>query len=244
MSYTKLFNSILDSTIWQEPADTKLVWITLLAMSDKNGEVQASIPGLAARAGVKIAACEAALARLMEPDVYSRTKDDEGRRIEEIEGGWFLLNHAKYRAAASDDDRREKAAIRARRHYEKTKRNGKPNAILTPTSRQISQAEAEANPDANAEADPLKGNKGCFHTSDGKVWKPRFPYPQSPEEMEQTLAQHEVEYCPNWDGNFFLEMQANRWIVDGRPVFDWVALYKSRTDLLKDCAGYDDMLPM
>lgn len=147
MSYTKLFSSILDSTIWQEPQETKLVWITMLAMSDQNGEVQASLPGLAARSGVPLSACAVAIERLLSPDKYSRTKDDEGRRIEEIDGGWMLLNHVKYREMASDDDRKAKAAIRSKRHYEKTKRNQKPNASLTLSSLQIPQAEAEAEAD-------------------------------------------------------------------------------------------------
>lgn len=159
MAYTKLFSSILDSTIWQEPPATKLVWITLIAMADRNGEIQASIPGLAARSGVPLSDCEIAIEKLLSPDKYSRTKDDEGRRIEEIDGGWLLLNHAKYRDMASDDDRKEKAAIRARRHYEKAKRNGKPNgkpnACLTPSSRQISQAEAEAEAEAVRSAPPF-----------------------------------------------------------------------------------------
>jgi hypothetical protein len=107
MQFTKLFNSILDSTIWQEPLETKVVWITMLAMCDRNGEVHASIPGLAKRAGVTIPQCNAALSCLESPDEYSRTKDHDGRRIEEIDGGWALLNHAKYRQLLSAEERRE-----------------------------------------------------------------------------------------------------------------------------------------
>ena len=209
-----------------------------MALADKNGEVMASIPGLADLSRVTIEECETAIKSFLSPDKYSRTKTAEGRRIQEINGGWFLINHPEYRALASKEDSMQKAAERMARH----RRNKALQGVTVAESKDI--AEAEANPDADAEADPLKYNKGCLRTRDGKVWAPRFPYPQSPEEMEQTLAQHEVDYHPNWDGNFFLEMQANRWIVDGRPVFDWVTLYKSRTDLLKDCAGYDDMLPM
>ena len=53
--YTKLFSSILASTIWDEDAPTRLVWITLLAMSDKNRTVEGSIPGLAHQARVSLA---------------------------------------------------------------------------------------------------------------------------------------------------------------------------------------------
>jgi hypothetical protein len=107
MQFTKLFNSILDSTIWQEPLQTKIVWITMLAMVDRTGEVHASVPGLAKRAGVSLSECEEALRCLKSPDPYSRTKDHEGRRVRDIDGGWELLNHAKYRALLSAEERRE-----------------------------------------------------------------------------------------------------------------------------------------
>lgn len=84
----------------------------MLAMSDKYGICEASIPGLADRAKVSISDCEKALAELLAPDPYSRTTDFDGRRIEKIDGGWQLLNHAKYRDKMSADDRREKDRIR------------------------------------------------------------------------------------------------------------------------------------
>jgi hypothetical protein len=106
-TYTKLFESILDSTVWQEPLPTKVTWLTMMAMADRDGVVSASVPGLAHRAGVTIEECEVALAKFQEPDPYSRTKDHEGRRVEAVDGGWLLLNHAKYRAMMSAEDRRE-----------------------------------------------------------------------------------------------------------------------------------------
>ncbi len=119
MAYTKLFSSIITSTVWMEDDATRIVWITLLAMADKNGEVQGSIPGLARLAGVSLEACDTAIAKFLAPDLRSRTKTDDGRRIEEIDGGWFLLNHAKYRRMASLDDQRERNAARQRRFREK-----------------------------------------------------------------------------------------------------------------------------
>jgi len=107
MQFTKLFQSILDSTIWQEPSETKILWITMLAMADRNGEVQASMPGLAKRAGITLAQCESGLNFLLSPDRYSRTPDHEGRRVAPVDGGWQLLNHGKYRALLSAEERRE-----------------------------------------------------------------------------------------------------------------------------------------
>ncbi len=95
--YTKVFNSILTSTIWQEDSDTKVVWVTLLALADANGVANATIPGLANLAGVPLAKTIQAIKKFLAPDRYSRTKTDGGRRIMEVEGGWLLLNHSAYR---------------------------------------------------------------------------------------------------------------------------------------------------
>jgi hypothetical protein len=105
--YTKLFSSIIGSTIWREDNDTRIVWITMLAMADKDGVVEASVPGLADFSRISVDGTRAALAKLMAPDPDSRSKEFDGRRVEEQDGGWRLLNHAKYRAKLSEIERRE-----------------------------------------------------------------------------------------------------------------------------------------
>ena len=105
--YTKLFGSILDSTIWREQNSTRILWITMLAMAGKSGVVESSVPGLADRARLSRAETDAALLALMAPDPDSRTKEHEGRRISAVDGGWLILNHGKYRAKLSMEERRE-----------------------------------------------------------------------------------------------------------------------------------------
>lgn len=162
MAYAKLFSTIVTSTVWGEPHTTRIVWITMLATADKNGEVMATIPGIARLANVTIAEAEEAIARFLAPDPYSRTPDDEGRRIEKIEGGWHLLNYEKYRRMASLDEKKESNAERQRRHRERKKRNGVPvtsnaldgqnNATVTPKT---DKAEAEAEAEANKSTTPF-----------------------------------------------------------------------------------------
>lgn len=106
-TYTKLFSSITESTVWGESYATRIVWVTMLAMADAKGAVYGSVPGLARRANVTLQEVETALAAFMAPDAYSRTKDEDGRRIEEIDGGWRLINHAKYSAVRNAEERRE-----------------------------------------------------------------------------------------------------------------------------------------
>lgn len=121
MPYTKLDAGIIYSTVWREPPATVKVWITMLAMADKHGEVMASVPGLMDVAKVTREECDAALACFLSPDPDSRTQDFDGRRIERIEGGWSILNHAHYRAKGDKEDRKRKAADRAKRYRERQK---------------------------------------------------------------------------------------------------------------------------
>jgi len=157
MSYTKLFSSIVTSTIWTEDADTCKIWVTMLAIANKHGEVQASIPGLAQISGMSLEATEIAIEKFLSPDKYSRTSDDEGRRIEKIDGGWLLLNHAKYRAMASKDEEKTATAKRQAAFRDRQKRNEKvtdSNGLVTPCNGDVTENRDIA--EAKAEADPFK----------------------------------------------------------------------------------------
>lgn len=130
----------------------------MLAMADQHGYVGASVPGLAARARVSLEGCIAALDAFMQPDQWSRTKDFEGRRIAETEGGWILLNHAKYRQQRNADERRD--------YMKNLMRTKRLLANVSSVSRHeppLAQAEAEAEAEAkdqkllspSAKADPI-----------------------------------------------------------------------------------------
>ncbi len=102
--FTKLFSTIVTSSIWGEDNVTLRVWITMLSQSDANGVVGGSIPGFAHLARVTIPEMESALERLSAPDPYSRTPDQEGRRIESVPGGWRILNYLAYRERCQAKD--------------------------------------------------------------------------------------------------------------------------------------------
>jgi hypothetical protein len=148
-SFTKLFASITESTVWGESMSTRIVWICMLAMADQHGRVMASVPGLAHRARVSLEEALAALKRFMTPDPYSRTPDHEGRRIEVIDGGWRLLNYAKYRAMKDEENERARNAERQARF--------RANHPVTVTEERYSNAPTvtvtESNPIAEAEVE-------------------------------------------------------------------------------------------
>jgi len=117
--YTKLFSLILSSSIWGEDVQTRVVWITMLALKDMRGIVNASVSGLARIANVSVDACQEAITKLEAPDPDSRTKDHDGRRIEPVPGGWVVLNHFKYRNAVAQDPETAGARERMKRFREK-----------------------------------------------------------------------------------------------------------------------------
>jgi hypothetical protein len=144
--YTKLFNSILSSTIWREDLATKVVWVTMLAMADRDGIVEGSIPGLAHLAGATIQQTEASIQKFLGPDPYSRTPEHEGRRIEKANGGWRLLNAEKYRDRLSAEDIKERNRIRQARWRERHGR--KPNGeSVTKTLCSVTDVICDANND-------------------------------------------------------------------------------------------------
>lgn len=175
MGYTKLFSTIVTSTIWRESVETKVVWVTMLALSNKHGIVEASIPGLAAMSGVSIEACESALAVLESPDRYSRTPDNQGRRVEAIPGGWELLNHKLYRERLSDDERREYERLRKQRQRAREKGNvpNCPGQVPDP-SRNVGDPSQMSRKAEEEEEDPEAGTKNPpTPPAGGSAGKPR-----------------------------------------------------------------------
>jgi hypothetical protein len=191
LAYTKLFQSIITSTIWLEDDPTRIVWITMLALADKHGEVQGSVPGLARIAGVKVEACAKALKLFMAPDKDSRTKDLEGRRIQEIDGGWMLINHDKYRRMASRDDRNEKSAERVKRWRDNRKTETQCYANET-LQRDIADSDSEADTDkkethSSSESGARK-TTATAKTGDGNGRGTRLPDDWKPDDELRSFA--------------------------------------------------------
>lgn len=112
----------------------RVVWITMLAMSDAAGRVDGSVPGLADLSRVSVEECQTALKCLSDPDFFSRTKEHEGRRIKEIDGGWIILNYLKYREATPMDLRREQNREAQKRWREKHKLTVSKVSVRNPPS--------------------------------------------------------------------------------------------------------------
>jgi hypothetical protein len=139
-SFAKIYASILDSSVWSEDPGTRVVWLTMLVMCDAEGFVEASVQGIARRANVPVEVCRRSMELFQAPDPDSKDPDHEGRRVERVEGGWLVLNYAKYR------EKRTPAQIRA---AERQRRFRERQSVTRNACNALSRTEAEAEAEAH-----------------------------------------------------------------------------------------------
>lgn len=139
MAWIKLDKSIMASSVWR-PRELRTTWVTMLLMAEpitndkpsqayhpvsgeptwvvppgRYGIVHASSDGIAGSDGLSVEECDGYLVMLSEPEKRSRTQAHGGRRIARIDGGFLILNYAKYR------DAQETSIERVRRWRERQK---------------------------------------------------------------------------------------------------------------------------
>jgi len=96
--YNKLFNKIVDSSIWMQEDHVRLVWMMFIAIMDEDGFVNlASERNVAHRAVMAMDKAVEAIRILESPDPESSNPANEGRRISRVPGGWIVLNAKEYR---------------------------------------------------------------------------------------------------------------------------------------------------
>ena len=154
MAYIKLDNNFADSSLLAEGGFEQAgVFFYLCSKADLHGWATVSLPTIAKAGGITVERAEGHLKALAAPDPYSRTPDDEGRRIRirrEPEWGIEIVNYDKYRSkdhTAAERQRRfrerQKEGVTVKRvtshktedigHRTKDKRSsGKPTVPHTP----------------------------------------------------------------------------------------------------------------
>ncbi len=160
MAYSKLHASIIGSSLWTEGDSVRILFITLLAMCDKDGCVYGTRPGISRIAMVDPDESDDAWTVLMSPDKHSsdkmRAPENEGRRIEEIPGGFRLLNFEYYRGLRNDDDRREQNR-QAQARFKAKVSQGKPRSAKVShdqPQKAHTEAETEAETDTKKKKQP------------------------------------------------------------------------------------------
>lgn len=123
--WTPLWSEIVTSSIWEEDLPTRVVWITMLAVMDWGGYVSGSVASMNRLANLddeKL--CAEAIKVLESPDRKNPNQPNRGIRIQRVDKGWLVLNHAKYREMIQKEYRRAYKADNAKKNRAKKKGPG------------------------------------------------------------------------------------------------------------------------
>lgn len=185
----------------------------MLSLADSDGNVKASVIGLAHLSRKTLAETETALQVLSAPDPHSGRKEMEGRRITTVDGGWHLVTHPFYRESGMSEDTK-----RYWRDRKKVQRERQGQSRTVKDKRTTSRTPASVLVHGNASvSDREEDPKG-----EGKR-KAR-----SEEEV--------VEFCKSVglrenDGHYFWNhWEGNGWINGAKPIRSWKATIRSWKD--------------
>lgn len=107
-TWTPVWSKLPDSSVWAESKEVKILFITMLALKDRDHIVRYNAFELARKANLSEAEVLEALKVLSSPDTRRlEPQDYDGRRIEKVEDGWLMLNGEKYRRKMQELYRKE-----------------------------------------------------------------------------------------------------------------------------------------
>ncbi|MDA1178800.1 MAG: hypothetical protein O2931_08400 [Planctomycetota bacterium] len=217
MGYTKLFSSITESSLWSEPKEVRILFVSMLARADATGFVEASLPGLARMSNLTLEETESGIANLEGPDKYSKNEDNEGRRITKVDGGWCIINYEEYRNRRSDEDRREYM-----REYMAKYRRGKHS--VNSTANKVSK-KANSKPSVSRGKPPLaQATATASSTAPIPNAQPTNPRARGiPKNWEEVKAEAEMRAIPIAEAErFFHHFESSGWIdKNGHQIKCW-----------------------
>lgn len=117
--YGKIFDSIYEGTLYGQ-WEALVTFQQMIVLCDADGMIDMTPQAIAARTSIPLEIIRKGISILEAPDPYSRTPDQEGRRIELIDAhrpwGWHIVNHAKYMGLQDADMVRAQTRERVRKH--------------------------------------------------------------------------------------------------------------------------------
>lgn len=115
--YTPLFSKIVESSLWDEPDFVVKVFLTMLAVKDKDWVVRRNAYNLAFLSRKSEEEVIKALDVLESPDTRRKeAQEHEGRRIKKVDGGWLIINGPYYQKVMQDINGRLRNAERQKRY--------------------------------------------------------------------------------------------------------------------------------
>ena len=124
--YTPLFSKIVESSLWDEPDYVVKIFLTMLAVKDRDWVVRRNAYNLAFLSRKTEEEVLGALKILASPDLRRKEEQkDEGRRIRKVEDGWLIINGSYYQEVMQRINGRLRNAERQRKHRSKEPPTGR-----------------------------------------------------------------------------------------------------------------------
>lgn len=194
--YTPIFSGLFQGSLCGKYPDL-YVWLVMLGLSNRHGEVDCHPNYIATVAGITPALVLQAISSLCEPDPQSRTPDNEGRRLEPLPGrgfGWLILNHAKYREQA------RKSAFDAARTADGRNADRMRDRRVDPTrpakTREDPPSYSDSNTDLNNKSREVGARKRASRLPED--WKPSEVSEKYAEELGLDPAKVLVRFADYW----------------------------------------------
>lgn len=123
--YGKIFDSMYKGTLYGQ-WEAIVTFQQMIVLCDEDGIIDMTPPAISATTSIPREIIEKGIEILQQPDKYSRSPAEDGRRIILIDPerpwGWRIVNHAFYKNLASREDKKraDRERIAAKRADEKT----------------------------------------------------------------------------------------------------------------------------
>jgi hypothetical protein len=148
--YGKIFSSIYEGTLYGQ-WEALVTFQQFIVLCDADGIVDMTPPAIAARTSIPLEIITKGISILEKVDPYSRTPEQEGRRIELIDAhrpwGWHIVNHQKYQHMQDADTIRAQTRERVRRHREAKADQRYGNESVTDSNGQKRHTDTDTNTD-------------------------------------------------------------------------------------------------
>ena len=157
--YGKIFVTMYDGTLIENWKGL-VTFQQMIVLADENGVIDTTPKVLSARTGIPLEIIEEGIAVLEAEDKYSRSPEENGKRIERIDAhrpwGWIIVNYGKYVRLGNRNDKKQadKERIAAKREaLRANKKEGLSNR------REVSQSVASVAKVAHIDIDIDKKTK-------------------------------------------------------------------------------------
>lgn len=213
--YGKIFDSMYEGTLYGH-WEAIVTLQQMLVLCDSAGNIDMTPQAIAARTSIPLDIISKGLAILAEPDQYSRTPGEEGRRIVLLDDhrpwGWRIVNHAKYQKLKSRAEKME--ADRARIAE---KRNTNKNKVVAD-----SRTESHVVADVAHAATDAATNKKAERSPSGS----RLTLTDCPQDWKDFCQAERSDLDPEQTFQRFRDFWIAKPGKDGRKL-DWLATWRN-----------------